>query len=429
MLLFSSKCDNIITQIVFERNLVMEENKSTVIQEETVTENVTEVPLAETPVRKNTKKKKFKKNKKQKLWVKILKWFGISLVALLLVVVLAFLTIFYSPWFPTQRDQYILMTYGTSNPWLCTLFFTQEQIDAAFDRNSVIPPEGNTNPELVDPNGTPSGEVIPKTFVTSEKYQGEVIYQDEGVQIITFSGKTEAGKYTARLIQVLDPSRVFLGLTNQLVEPDDPNADGFSGDGQLIGDMLIMNDALCGINAGGWNDPKGIGSGGMPKDIVIKDGVIKQYDDLERHNIIGFNEDNVLVLGNFSNEEIIANGIRDGMSWEPFLIVNGEKAETKGIAGGYDPRSAIGQRADGTVLLLVVDGSTLRGIDGANMELLMDIMWEFGAVNASNLDGGTSASMGLNGKIINTVCNPAIVHRGRYLNSCWLVKNLPAEAE
>lgn len=434
MLLFSSKCDNIITQIVFERNLVMEENKSTVIQEETVTENVTEAPLAETPVRKNTKKKKFKKNKKQKLWVKILKWFGISLVALLLVVVLAFLTIFYSPWFPTIRDRYILMTYKTSNPWLCTLFFSQEQIDAAFDRNSVVPPDENTNPDLVAPGGQEEEKPEPITFSTSEKYQGKVIFEENGVQIIEFSGKNSGGgKYTARLIQVLDPSRVFLGLTNQFVEPNTPNADAWTGNGQTIGEFIDTNNAVCGINAGCWNDPGGVGGGGLPQDIIIKDGVIKQYDNLERHNIIGINKDNILVLGNFSNEEIIANNIRDGIAWEPFLIVNGKKAEASGIAGGFDPRSAIGQRADGAILLLVVDGSPLRGIDGANYEFLMDVMWEFGAVNASNIDGGTSSTMGLKvdgkGQIINSVCNPAIAHRGRYLNTTWLVKDVPAEEE
>ena len=407
----------------------MTDNIKEILGEEQVEVVETEKETPETPA-PTPRKTKRRRKRKLKLWVRILKWIGISILSLLLLVVIAFLTMFYSPWFPQARDQYILMTYKTSNPWLCTLFFTQEQIDAAFERNSVVAPEGETDPDLVAPGGEEEEEPEPITFNTSEKYKGEIIFEENGVQILEFSGKNSGGgKYTARLIQVLDPSRVFLGLTNQLVEPDDPNADGFSGDGQLIGDMLVMNDAICGINAGGWNDPKGIGSGGMPKDIVIKDGVIKQYDNLERHNIIGFNNDNVLLLGNYSNEEIIANGIRDGMSWEPFLIVNGQKAETSGIAGGYDPRSAIGQRADGAVLLLVVDGSTLRGIDGANMELLMDIMWEFGAVNATNLDGGTSASMGLNGKIINTVCNPAIVHRGRYLNSCWLVKKVPAEAE
>ena len=60
------------------------------------------------------------------------------------------------------------------------------------------------------------------------------------------------------------------------------------------------------------------------------------------------------------------------------------------------------------------------------MELVTDILWEYGAVNAANLDGGTSASMALQGELINTICNPAIASRGRYLATAWLVKQTDA---
>lgn len=414
----------------------MTDNVNEILAEEQVEVVETEMETPETPA-PTPRKTKRRRKRRLKLWVRILKWIGISILSLLLVVVLAFLTIFYSPFFPTIRDRYILMTYKTSNPWLCTWFFTQEQIDDAFERNSIVAPEGETNPDLVAPGGNEEEKPEPITFSTSEKYQGEIIFEENGVQILEFSGKNPGGgKYTARLIQVLDPSRVFLALTNQFVEPNTPNADAWTGNGQTIGDFIDTNDAICGINAGCWNDPGGVGGGGLPQDIIIKDGVIKQYDTKERHNIIGINKDNVLVLGNFSNEEIIANNIRDGIAWEPFLIVNGEKAAASGVAGGYDPRSAIGQRADGAFLLLVVDGGPTyltRGIDGVNFEFLMDVMWEFGAVNASNIDGGTSSSMGLKvdgkGKIINTVCNSEIAHRGRYLNTTWLVKDVPADTQ
>ena len=414
----------------------MTDNVKEILAEEQVEVVETEMETPETPA-PTPRKTKRRRKRRLKLWVRILKWIGISILSLLLVVVLAFLTIFYSPFFPKIRDRYILMTYKTSNPWLCTWFFTQEQIDDAFERNSIVAPEGETNPDLVAPGGNEEEKPEPITFSTSEKYQGEIIFEENGVQILEFSGKNPGGgKYTARLIQVLDPSRVFLALTNQFVEPNTPNADAWTGNGQTIGDFIDTNDAICGINAGCWNDPGGVGGGGLPQDIIIKDGVIKQYDTKERHNIIGINKDNVLVLGNFSNEEIIANNIRDGIAWEPFLIVNGEKAAASGVAGGYDPRSAIGQRADGAFLLLVVDGGPTyltRGIDGVNFEFLMDVMWEFGAVNASNIDGGTSSSMGLKvdgkGKIINTVCNSEIAHRGRYLNTTWLVKDVPADTQ
>jgi bla regulator protein BlaR1 len=354
---------------------------------------------------------------------------GIGLGACIVLIVAAFLIMFYSPWFHEQRDQYILMTYRTSNPWLCTWFFSQETIDEVFERNSIVEPEGDTDTDLVTPEPDPEPDTPPKTFAPiSEKYGGKIVFDDGSVQIVEFSGTTPKGKYTARLIQVLDASRVFLGQTNNLGDVET----GKAGRGQTIVSMCEDNDALCGINAGGFLDNGGVGSGGIPLGTVVKDGEVKVYADdvvngktLE-HTIIGFNEDDVLIMGSFTEEEIKEQRIRDGMSWRTpaVLVLNGEMAEFTGLAGGYDPRSAIGQRADGTVLLLVVDGSYKRSVDGANYALLADIMNEYGAVNAANLDGGTSSVMALQGKVINTNCNPAIVSRGRYLATSWLVKNV-----
>lgn len=367
---------------------------------------------------------------------------GIAVLSLVLLVVGTFLFIFYSPWTHELRDQYILMTYKTSNPWLCTLFFSQDTIDEVYKNNGSVQPDDDVNTDLVRPNPGPTDptgpnnpenpttppEPVPEpTFKTSEKYPAEVIYDDGQVQILQFSGKTGKGKYTARLIQIKDPSRVELGMTNQLGDKDDP--EGTPGWGQTITSMCNTNNALCGINAGGFIDIGGVGTGGIPIGTVVKDGVMTVYTEESDHKLIGFNRDNILVIGQFTEEEVKEQGIRDAVSWRAptHLVLNGELVEYYGLAGGYDPRSAIGQCADGTVLLLVVDGSSLRGIDGANFALMADIMYAFQAVNAANLDGGTSSSMALNGKLINTVCNPQIAKRGRFLATGWLVKRATEE--
>ena len=356
---------------------------------------------------------------KKPLWLRILDWTGVGLGGLVVLIVAFFLTVFYTPFLPEMRSQYILMTYHTSNPWLCTTFFSQETIEAVLAENGTQAPDSGSNPDLIV---TPEPDVPDPEFATSEKYPGTVIYDDGEVQVLEFSGKTKKGKYTARLIQIKDPSRVFLGVTNKLGKR-----------GQLMADMCNTNNALCGINAGGFKDEGGVGSGGIPTEMVIKDSEITIYEQQDTYNIIGFNQDNVLVLGEYDEAGVEALKLRDGiswgkLSWSPFLIVNGEKAQFKGSSGGYDPRAAIGQRADGVAMLLVVDGSAKRSVDGANMELVADILWEYGAVNAANLDGGTSASMALQGQLINTVCNPAIAGRGRYLATGWLVAHTPESA-
>ena len=57
-----------------------------------------------------------------------------------------------------------------------------------------------------------------------------------------------------------------------------------------------------------------------------------------------------------------------------------------------DARSAIGARADGCVLILMVDGRMSHSI-GATTQSLADCMLSFGAMNAGCLDGGGSVSI------------------------------------
>ena len=45
-------------------------------------------------------------------------------------------------------------------------------------------------------------------------------------------------------------------------------------------------------------------------------------------------------------------------------------------------------------------------------------MLQYGAVNAANLDGGSSTTMVLDGKLINKTCGPA---GPRFLPNAWLV--------
>jgi len=59
---------------------------------------------------------------------------------------------------------------------------------------------------------------------------------------------------------------------------------------------------------------------------------------------------------------------------------------------GLNPRTCIGQRADGAVIFLCVDGRSISSLGGTYADCI-DIMVEYGAVNACNLDGGSSTVM------------------------------------
>ena len=158
------------------------------------------------------------------------------------------------------------------------------------------------------------------------------------------------------------------------------------------------------MNAGGFYDPDWNSNGALPHGAVIKDGkVVSDYEDANMGGgFIGFTNDNKFVLSkNLTAKQALEKGYRDAVEFGPFLIVNGKSSFVKGNGGwGIAPRTAIGQRKDGIVLMLVINGRIPSSI-GADMSDLCEIMQNYGAYNAANLDGGSSTELVIENKIIN----------------------------
>ena len=157
--------------------------------------------------------------------------------------------------------------------------------------------------------------------------------------------------------------------------------------------------------------------GSLPIGYVIDDGEIMWPAtgwDTYTSNLIGFNADGkLLLLSNSTGTAALEAGMVDGLEFGPFLIVNGKPLEIVGDPWGKSPRVAIGQRKDGVVLFLVIDGENY--IDGASLQDVVDVLMKYGAYNAANLDGGHSSSLSINGRLYNNP--PAIAKRqgGRYV--------------
>ena len=177
------------------------------------------------------------------------------------------------------------------------------------------------------------------------------------------------------------------------------------------------------MNAGGFYDPDWNSNGALPHGTVFSKGkVVSDYIDASMGGgFIGFTNEHKLILGRMTKQEAINTGYRDAIEFGPYLIVNGKRSFYKGNGGwGIAPRTAIGQRKDGIVLMLVINGRLANSI-GADMIDLTDIMERYGAYNAANLDGGSSSELVINGQIINTP-----VAGGRYglrdMSTFWIVK-------
>jgi len=206
----------------------------------------------------------------------------------------------------------------------------------------------------------------------------------------------KVGGYDAHLVAIYDPSKVKLIASKTFN----------TGTGQeRVKDMCKRHGGLVCINGGRFNDTTGYGSD-IPKGTLIKDGKIIWSDSSKARNLIGFNTDNKLVLAKLTANDAIKSGIRDALEFGPFLIVNGKKLQYESAAGGYDraARVAIAQRRDGVVLFLVTEGVHTNG---PTLVEVIDLLEKYGAYNAANLDGGTSAQLVVEGKLMN---NPLTVY-------------------
>lgn len=193
-------------------------------------------------------------------------------------------------------------------------------------------------------------------------------------------------------------------------------------EGEYITDMAKRVGAVAGINASGFEDPNGEGWGGIPVGLEYVNGQVMQASkDDPSWATVGFTDSGVMVMGNYTENQLASLGVRDAMQFHPELVVNGQPTITEGDGGwGTDPRTAIGQAKDGTVIFVVINGRLHAGSIGATMRQVMDIMLQYHAVNACAMDGGSSSVMYYNGKIINS---PSTIDPNgqRHLPDAWMV--------
>lgn len=222
----------------------------------------------------------------------------------------------------------------------------------------------------------------------------------------------ESSRFKGFLLEIPDPKRIEVATAENM----DEKGDTTSG-------IAKRHDAVAAINAGGFYDANGTGTGRSPYGFIIHDGrfLLGQNSlDAEVNEFVGFNEAGNLIAGTYSKGEIIQMGAKEGISFGPALIVNGEKMITDGDGGwGVGPRTAIGQRKDGTVLFLVIDGRQPGYSVGATLRDLQNILYEEGAVIAANLDGGSSSTLYLNGNVVN---KPADLLGERMIPTAFIVK-------
>lgn len=312
--------------------------------------------------------------------------------------------IMYGPW-DYVRNLYVTTAMNTmDHQWLAKIFYSDEKIDEIMNGNYfvTITESANTDDIVIDTKEKDSYK---------NEYEKELLTRDPGNDLYKVIN-LKIGSADAHLVAIYEPEKVELIHTKQF------NVGTY---GERIITMCERYGGVVCINGGGFVD-NGMGSD-IPLGYVIKDHEIiwtpeGQNENTYRDNIIGITDDGKLkLMSNATGTEALDAGIKDGMVFGPFLIVNGKALEIVGDPWGKSPRIAIAQRKDGVMMFLAIDGKNY--IDGASLQDVVDVLLQYGAYNAANLDGGQSSTLVVAGELENNPPAEAKRTNGRYVVTGW----------
>lgn len=307
----------------------------------------------------------------------------------------------------STRNTFITTILETGQfKFLASWCLSEEEIAEVVKSNSMaMPSDEKLDTSLIkissvsDKNGDIHGTDISSSIKDDDKQTSE-----KDIEIFKIPGLT----FEATLMIVKDPSRVSVAT---LYNGDWPSY------GKPLKDIVERDGAIGGINGGLYDSHNNCGK--CPYGVCISRGEIVRNKPNEYENLvfIGLTEDNILQIFDINGKtqkEIIelkeTLKLRDGVCFQEVaytdnnhfvtLVKNGVPREMNGKGSGLNPRTAIGQRADGALLLLVTDGRGYNNHIGASAGDLIDIMMKYGAVNAANLDGGSSTCMYYDGEYL-----------------------------
>ncbi|MEE0110520.1 MAG: phosphodiester glycosidase family protein [Oscillospiraceae bacterium] len=323
-----------------------------------------------------------KKKKGSGLLGRIIRRFFLLLFTIVILVVAALVLvlnlIFNGPSPAAQEVLTMSLIEASATKWVPALFIGEERVAEI---------QASDGTELTEEVTDTSKVVIQKNNALSSTNDEWAKYPD-GIRIESYSGDT----YNAHIMIIRDPSQVYMGTSTEKYSTSIP--------GKRITEVMESStDVIAAINAGAFFDDGTASStvGSYPLGLVMSNGncVWTSGKQPGLEGFAGFNEDDILVVSktNLTQAQAEEKGIRDGCCFGPALIINEEiNMEAYNTNSGFNPRTAIGQRADGAVIFVCIDGRQAGSIGGTYADII-NIMVEYGAVNACNMDGGSSSVM------------------------------------
>ena len=312
--------------------------------------------------------------------------------------------IMYGPW-DYVRDLYVTTAMQTmTHKYLAKVFYSDETIDEIMNSNYFISVNEDVNLDdiIIDTE---------EKMEYKDKYEEELLTREPGNDLYKVLD-VKVGNAKGYLVAIYDPTKVSLLRTKKF------DAGTY---GERVIDMCERYGGAVCINGGGFANGLDNGSD-IPQGYVIDNGEVawpiqSDYSNT-RGNIIGITGDGKLkLMNNTTGPEAIEAGVKYGIEFGPFLIVNGKSMEIVGMPYGVANKCAIAQRKDGVMMFLVTEGETY--IDGASLKDVIETLEKYGAYNAANLDGGQSTSLVIGNELVNTPNYMAKKQGGRYVVTGW----------
>lgn len=301
---------------------------------------------------------------------KIKKWLVFLIYEIIIVVITVPIFTFYGPFKNVKKAMIGTAMFTMRYQKIATTFVSKDDIDSILKTKEAMAQNEDENLKDID----------------LKRKKDDTITQYE------VHGK----RFDGYVLEIKDPKRVKVGTTKFVNKR-----------GQRTSEIAKQNGGIAAINGGGFNDvsttgKEFIGTGAIPEGIVISNGKVGQCsigpDD--KAEVAAFDKDGGLIVGKKSVNELKKLNVTEAVSFNRTLIKNGKPLITDDGGQGIQPRTAIAQKQDGTVLMMVIDGRDGFKL-GASLREVQDLLLKMGAWNAANLDGGSSSTMYYNGGIVN----------------------------
>lgn len=294
--------------------------------------------------------------------------------------------------------------------WTILLVFVIPRADAGSgyetgDRNQFTGTIDNNWGHNTPDDTDPVGDTTADPFETQPGVEYPIItdnlYADENIRIeLTEMRRYKSNLYVAD-IRIKDPTYLKTALAQDKFGLN--IKEKTSEMAERVGAILAVNGDFYGANESGYVIRNGVLYRETHRPSPDSGSDLAYFDDLAimwDGTFVTFDEKD------YSAREVLSKGAMHVLTFGPTLVLNGKIAVEEDTEVGLaytetNPRCAIGYVEEGHYLIIVADGRCDES-PGLKLWQLADVFRELGAKIAYNLDGGGSATMVFNGRLVNT---------------------------